>query len=273
MSDLLILPFDHRSSFAKLIGAKYPVTAAEKKKIETLKMIVFNGFLKVQEKYNGTAILVDEEFGQPVIKKAKERDVKVAMPTEKSGQQVFDFEFGKDYKAHIQKFNPSYVKTLVRYDPSADNEVQLKRLKQLANFCKRERFPFLFELLLGDKLSPKNMKTAIKQIQDYGILPQVWKLEPVTTKRAWKQVEAVIHEKNPKGKLILLGRAAPLKVAREWIKTAAEADVNGFAVGRTVFHAPLTKYVKGKATRKEAADMIAKRYEDLVKVWVSNRKE
>ena len=41
-------------------------------------------------------------------------------PAEKSGQDEFDFEYGDDFGAHIEKFNPTFCKVLVRYNPEGD---------------------------------------------------------------------------------------------------------------------------------------------------------
>ena len=35
-------------------------------------------------------------------------------------QEEFDFEYGNDYGAHIDKVDPQLVKVLVRYNPEAD---------------------------------------------------------------------------------------------------------------------------------------------------------
>ena len=52
-------------------------------------------------------MLVDEQFGGDIPREAKERGLKLAMPVEKSGQDEFDFEYGDDFGAHIEKFDPT----------------------------------------------------------------------------------------------------------------------------------------------------------------------
>jgi hypothetical protein len=46
--------------------------------------------------------------------------VPLAMPVEKSGQDEFDFEFGSDFGRHIEAFDPTFAKVLVRYNPEGD---------------------------------------------------------------------------------------------------------------------------------------------------------
>jgi hypothetical protein len=45
------------------------------------------------------------------------------MPVEKSGQDEFDFEYGEDFGSHIEDFDPTFSKVLVRYNPEWDPEV------------------------------------------------------------------------------------------------------------------------------------------------------
>src|ERR1051325_10498580 len=98
-----------------------------------------------------TGVLVDEQFGSDVPQQAKARGLKLAMPVEKSGQDEFDFQYGDDFGAHIEQFDPSFSKVLVRYNPEGDaamNERQLGRLKRLADWLHANGRLFLFELLV-----------------------------------------------------------------------------------------------------------------------------
>jgi len=58
-------------------------------------------------------------------------------PAEKSGQDEFDFEYGEDFAKHIEAFNPTFCKVLVRYNPEGDktlNQRQAARLKRLSDY-------------------------------------------------------------------------------------------------------------------------------------------
>jgi 5-dehydro-2-deoxygluconokinase len=63
----------------------------------------------------------------------------------------FDFEYGPDFAIHIEKFNPTFCKVLVRYNPGGDtalNQRQAVRLRRLSDYlhgCGRQ---FMFELLV-----------------------------------------------------------------------------------------------------------------------------
>ena len=110
------------------------------------------------------------------------------MPAERSGQKMFDFQYGDDFGAHIERFDPDFTKVLVRYNPDGDateNREQLAKLKRLSDWLKEHDRKFLFELLVpaedsqlqavdGDvdrydsELRPELMRRAIAEIQDRG---------------------------------------------------------------------------------------------------------
>src|SRR4030066_406545 len=199
--EVLILAFDHRSSFTeKLFGIKNrKPTAEEKKHIEEYKKLIFMGFRKALEKNvprEIAGLLVDEEYGADILREAKKSGFTFAMPVEKSGQEEFDFEYGEDYAKHVEEFDPTFVKVLVRYNPAGDamiNKRQLQRLRTLSDYLRQTSKPFLFDLIVpatsqqlaeagGSKetydqaIRPKLMVESLKEIQVAGIEPSVWKL-------------------------------------------------------------------------------------------------
>src|SRR5262249_49860164 len=143
-------------------------------------------------------ILVDEQFGAAILRDAAANGFTTACPAEKSGQEEFEFQYGQDFASHIEAFNPTFCKVLVRYNPEGDqalNQRQAARLRDLSDYLKRKgRSRFLFELLVppekaqlerlkGDKnaydieLRPKLMVGAIEQLQSADVEPDIWKIE------------------------------------------------------------------------------------------------
>ena len=60
--------------------------------------------------------------------------IKFAAPVEKSGQKIFDFEYGNSFGEKIKEVNADFVKILVRWNPSDDSDtrqVQGERIKTL----------------------------------------------------------------------------------------------------------------------------------------------
>ena len=145
---LYILAFDHRGSFQKkMFGIEGDPTPDETERIADAKHLIFEGMLKATEQglEPGTSgVLVDEQFGAPtgLPAQAKERGLLLAMPVEKSGQNEFDFQYGDEFGAHIEQFDPDFSKVLVRYNPDGDaemNERQRERLARLGDWLHRER--------------------------------------------------------------------------------------------------------------------------------------
>ncbi len=296
--ELLILAFDHRASFIeKMFGIKgRQPTLGEKERISEFKRMIFEGFKHALEKgvpKDIAGLLVDEEFGADILKEARKNLLTFAMPMEKSGQDEFDFEYGEEYPMHIDQFDPVLVKVLVRYNPEGEvmmNKRQLMRLRSLSDYLQSIRKPFLFELLvpatkeqlskLGDlkehydrELRPKLMVEAIKQIQDAGVEPTIWKLEGVEKASDAEAVVKAAQRDGRKAAVITLGRGESKEKVQEWLKVGAKIPgIIGFAVGRTIFWEPLADYKAGKLNRAAAVDKIAQNYADFANLWMHERK-
>jgi len=294
----LILAFDHRASFIeKMFGIKgRQPTQEERKRISEFKKMIFEGFkaaLKKGVPRELAGLLVDEEFGADVLKEARKSGLTFAMPMEKSGQDEFDFEYGDKYPMHIEEFDPTLVKVLVRYNPEGDfmmNKRQLMRLRSLSSYLQSIRKPFLFELLvpateeqlskLGEakeaydrELRPKLMVEAIKQIQDAGVEPTIWKLEGVEKATDAKEVVKTAQRDGRKAAVITLGRGESKEKVQEWLKVGAKIHgIIGFAVGRTIFWEPLAEHKAGRINKLAAIEGIAQNYTDFAKLWISERK-
>lgn len=296
--ELLILAFDHRSSFTeKLFGIKNRrPTSEEKKQIEDYKKMIFEGFtlaLKKRVPKEIAGLLVDEEFGANILREAKKGDLTFAMPVEKSGQEEFDFEYGENYVKHIEEFDPTFVKVLVRYNPTSDaalNQRQLQRLKMLSDYLQQAKKPFLFELIVpatpaqlaelgGSKeaydkeMRPKLMVESMKVIQAAGVEPSVWKLEGVDKPESAKAVVAQAQKNGRKAGVITLGRGESKEQVQKWLTVGAKiSGIIGFAVGRTIFWQPLSDYKTGKTSRPEAVENIASNYIEFSNLWLSEKK-
>src|SRR6201995_5271606 len=200
---LYILAFDHRGSFQKkMFGIEGEPTAEETATIADAKHIIYEGMTEAVQRgaeASVSGVLVDEQFGSDIPQLARAAGLKLAMPVEKSGQGEFDFQYGSEFGAHIEKFDPDFSKVLVRLNPEGDeglNRRQLGRLKELADWLHEHDRKFLFELLVpaeqaqldavgGDsdrydaELRPELMRQAIEQIQAAGVEVDIWKIEGV----------------------------------------------------------------------------------------------
>jgi myo-inositol catabolism protein IolC len=291
---LYILPFDHRGSFeTKMFGWEGVLTPDQTAQIAAAKRVIYDGFIAAIA--NGVAkekagILVDEQFGAAILHDAKARGLTTACPAEKSGQEEFDFEYGDDFAAHIESFQPTFCKVLVRYNPEGDqalNRRQSGRLKRLSDYLHGGNHSlFMFELLVppeksqldefkGDKkaydleLRPSLMVQAIRELQEAQVEPDVWKIEGLDRREDCASVVSVARRdgRDDVG-CIVLGRGEDDKKVREWLATAAPVPgFVGFAVGRTDFWEPLVGWLAKKITREDAVGEVARRYREFVDIF------
>jgi myo-inositol catabolism protein IolC len=291
---LYILAFDHRGSFQKkMFGIEGDPTPEETEHIADAKRLIFEGMLvAVGEgaEPGATGVLVDEQFGSDIPEHAREHGLKLAMPVEKSGQDDFDFQYGDDFGAHIEKFNPDFSKVLVRYNPDGDaemNKVQLGRLKRLADWLHDNDRKFLFELLVpatdeqlasvdGDsdrydaELRPELMRRAIEGTQNAGVEVDVWKIEGVDEQSdaAMLAEQARAGEGREGVTCVLLGRGASTEKVEQWLREAAPVDgFIGFAIGRSIWWDALKGWLGNDLDRETAAKQIADNYLHFVKVY------
>ena len=291
---LYILAFDDRGSFQKkMFGIQGEPTPEQAATIADAKKLIFEGMALAAERgveNDAVGVLVDEQFGSDIPTQAKAKGLKLAMPVEKSGQDEFDFEYGEEFGAHIERFDPDFSKVLVRYNPDGDaalNRRQLERLKRLADWLHARDRKFLFELLVpateqqlasvgGDadrydaELRPELMRRAIAEIQDFGIEVDVWKIEGVET-RADAQMLAE-QTRSGAGRehvaCVLLGRGASEAKVDHWLREAAPVEgFVGFAIGRSIWWDALRGFLDGDLPRADAASQIADKYLRFIKVY------
>jgi myo-inositol catabolism protein IolC len=290
---LYVLPFDHRGSFqTKMFGWKGALTPEQTAEIAATKQVIYDGFKAVvagglpKEK---AGILVDEQFGAAILRDANKHGYLTACPAEKSGQDEFDFEYGEDFGKHIEMFNPTFCKVLVRYNPEGDsalNQRQAARLKRLSDYLHSNRRLFMLELLVppekaqldrvkADKkafdleVRPGLMVKTIHQLQDIGIEADVWKVEGLDRREdCTKVVAAARRGGRDKVGCIVLGRGEDDKKVREWLAVAASVPgFIGFAVGRTTFWDPCVDQRSKKITREAAVAEIARRYKEWIAIF------
>jgi myo-inositol catabolism protein IolC len=292
---LYILAFDHRGSFQKkMFGIEGDPTPEQTDAIADAKHLIFEGLLKASEQGaepGVTGCLVDEQFGAPrdVPGQAKERGLILAMPVEKSGQNEFDFDYGDDFGAHIERFDPEFAKVLVRYNPEGDAEMnsrQAERLKRLADWLHEHDRKFLFELLVpaedfqlervdGDtdrydaELRPELMRQTIVEFQDMGTEVDVWKIEGIDTQEDCERIAKTARRGGRDGVIcVVLGRGADDDKVDHWLRQGAPVEgYAGFAIGRTIWWDALKGFLDGNMEREDAAAQIAEKYLRFVQVY------
>jgi myo-inositol catabolism protein IolC len=291
---LYILPFDHRGSFqTKLLGWTDALTIHQTAQIAAAKQVIYDGFraaLQAGVPEQKAGILVDEQFSAAILQNARAHGYNTACPAEKSGQEEFDFEYGDDFTEHIEAFQPTFCKVLVRYNPEGDralNTRQAARLRRLSNYLHgKSNSMFMFELLVPaektqleqlkeDKkaydlqLRPRLMVETIEELQDAGVEPDVWKIEGLDSRKDCEKVVAAARRGGrDKVGCIILGRGEDDQKVHEWLATASGVPgFIGFAVGRTSFWDALVNWRAKKITREQAVNDVARRYREFVEIF------
>ncbi len=294
---LYILPFDHRASFRTgMFGWTGVLNPEQRARVAAAKRVIYDGFVAAVDggvPRDAAGILVDEEFGAEILRDATLGGSITCVPAEKSGQDEFDFEFGTDYARHIEAFAPSFCKVLVRYNPGGDaasNRRQATRLRQLSEYLARSPSQYMFELLVpatpaqlldvradsaayDADLRPALMVGAMRELQDAGVEPDVWKVEGLDRRRDCERIVATA-QRDGRGHVgcIVLGRGESEAHVRAWLATAATVPgYIGFAVGRTTFWDALIAWRDAQITREMASAEIARRFQEWMHVFQAAR--
>ena len=293
--NLYILAFDHRGSFQKkLLGISGAPNPEESRRISDAKKVIFEGFQQAVSEgapKEHAGLLVDEQFGADIARQARREGYILAMPVEKSGQNEFDFEYGEEFGKHIEEFDPTFSKVLVRYNPDGDREMnatQIVRLQVLSTWLHERGRKFLFELLVpaepsqlaqvgGDEerydkeLRPGLMVQTIIDMQAGGVEPDVWKIEGIDRREACEGIaKTVRREGRDDVACVVLGRGANEDAVIHWLKQGAGVrGYIGFAIGRTIWWEPLKAYLAGDADRAAAAKTISENYRRMIDIYSS----
>src|SRR6201996_7924815 len=290
-SPLFMLAFDHRKSIRPLFGIEGDRDADERARIGAAKELVYEGLLAAVPRLPGEArpgLLVDEEFGTPVLERARDTSVVAAVAVERSGQKEFQFEY-EDFAAHLDRLRPELAKALVRYNAGGDralNDRQLERLKILSDrLAEIDGTDLLFELLVpptdeqlaefgNDRerfdadLRPALMVEAIEQIQDAGIEVAIWKIEGIESTADCERVAAACRRGGRSADCLILGRGADEAKVAHWLSIAAPTPgFGGFAVGRTIWWDAIAAHLAGEVDRAATVETIASRYLHFVDVY------
>lgn len=290
---LFIMAMDQRDSFGTLFGVEGQPTEEQLAAMRDAKSLIFAAAHRVMDDTplvgGRLGILVDEELGTDVARAAKEAGFVLAMPVEASGSKEFKFEYGDDFPAHIEAFDPDWVKVLVRFnpeDPAELRERQTATLRQLHDYTLASRRRWMLELLvpptseqsekyedssLYDELARPGLTVqVIEALTAAGVHPGIWKLEGYeSTESAARVLAAVRASGLPESSCIVLGRNAPQRQVDHWLTVGAPLEgYVGFAVGRSNWRQPLVDFLAGRADREQTESRIARHYRHYIHTYL-----
>ncbi|MFT4151307.1 MAG: 5-dehydro-2-deoxygluconokinase [Paracoccaceae bacterium] len=264
-----VFAFDHRMQLEDLPGSTPD-------RIGAFKQLALQAVLRVADGRPGYGLLCDNRLGQEALHAATGRGLWIGRPAEWPGSRPLRLEpeLGPDCGALAEWPLDHVVKVLCFYHPDddaamrADQEATVARLFAAA---RRNRLEFLLEII-PSKAGPMADDTAARAIQrfyDIGIFPDWWKLEPMTSDRAWDLACAAITRNDPHTRgIVVLGLAAGEGELADSFRVAARHPlVKGFAVGRTIFGPAAEGWLAGRIGDEQAITMMADNYARLCTIW------
>lgn len=292
---LYFLAFDHRGVFARsVLEEEESHTPEQARTIADCKQTILAGGLHALAAgtvARGQAgVLIDEHYGAEVARAARAAGLVLTMPVEEADCDLFAFDFGDDFGAHVEAFDPDFAKVLVRWNPDGDrdgNAAQGERLSELSAWLRARGRKLLFELLVpptdeqlaraeGDRTRfereqrPQLMRRGMAELQAAGVEVDVWKLEGIDD--ADDAAAAVAQAREGAGRervaCTVLGAGAGPERVEHWLRVAAATEgFCGFAIGRSIWREPLQRRLAGEIAEEEAARSIADEYARLVAVY------
>lgn len=290
---LALLAFDHRAEFSRATFGCEPTQLSERdlERLVEAKALIAESYLKAIEVDPAPVrggILVDEQAGAAVLRASMERDFVLGLPVEKADQDIFTFQFGDDFRPHVQDFAPDFVKALIRYntdDAKADRQTQIERLLVLSNWLREAGIEFMFELVVRpsaqqlasvdgdriryeDELRPQVVLACMQELLAAGIHVDIWKLEGIADPAAAALIGQCATQGGARECVILGGGASVDRVDR-WLQVAAGTEgFNGFVIGRSIWREPVKAWLSGASTKDEARASIATEYRTFVQRYL-----
>ena len=295
---LYILPFDHRASFQTgLFGWKGTLDAEQTARVAASKQVVYEGFkaaLAGGVPKDRAGILVDEQFGAAILADAAKAGFITSAPAEKSGLARVRLRVRRrlrsPHRGHgshlLQGAGPLQprgrrgderapgrapapaLRVPARPRPALHvRAARTGRRRPSSNACGGDQHAY------DRELRPGLMVDAIRELQDAGVEPDVWKIEGLDRQADCEEVVAAAQRdgRTDVG-CIILGRGENEQKVVEWLSTAAAVPgFIGFAVGRTSFWEPLVAWRDEQLSAEEAAAQIANRYREWVDIFEKAR--
>lgn len=290
-AEILTFAMDHRDSYRRLLGLADPPVPAESRVGRAVKSIVFDGFEAAVDKLGpqGLAVLLDEEYGQPLAQRAHDLGVLVCAPVERSGQVELELEFGDALPRLVDSLGADLLKVLLRYNAEGDVELnrrQAERVAEVSVWCQEQRIPLMGEILVpmtpqqreqyaarpGDwdaVRRPELTQQAIQELRAAGADPSLWKIEGLDDPAPAEAIVATARaDGRPDVSCVVLGRGESLDRVEDWLRVAASVDgFVGFAVGRSLWNDEARAAHHGEISADEARRRVADKYLRVVQAW------
>jgi 5-dehydro-2-deoxygluconokinase len=224
-----------------------------------------------------------------VQEEARSLGIRFAAPVEKSGQKIFDFEYGDEFGEKINEVGADFIKILVRWNPDDDEEsrkIQGARIKTLSDWIVENEKKFLLEFLVpatdeqlamvdgeqsryDSEIRPGLAVKVVEEMREKGADPDIWKIEGLDSTEDCNKVASAIRDGGREGVIaVVLGRGADDQKVNEWLKAGASVEgYKGFAIGRSIFWDSLKAWFTEEINREQAVEQISEKYRNFISVY------
>ena len=268
---LRALAIDHRMQL-EVVADRLDVPRS---RIADFKVLAVQAAVRVADGRPGFGTLLDSTYGTRAFTCAAQANLWVGRPIEQPGSRPLDFDQLPDLGSHLVEWPVTHtVKCLCFYHPDdppelkARQERELLRANDAARTVGRE---LLVEIIAGKHghLDDSVIARVLTRLYDLGIKPDWWKLESQATVEAWRRIEAVIQERDPYCRgIVILGLEAPEHELAAAFRCAATSPlVRGFAVGRTIFASAAEAWLANRIDDETAVADMVDRFGRLVMAW------
>jgi 5-dehydro-2-deoxygluconokinase len=272
---LIALAIDHRAQLEAIADQ----VGASRDRIAAFKCLAVEAAAAVAAGRTGFGMLLDGTYGREALFRATDLDFWIGRPVEEPASRALDFEGGGSLAAKLLEWPVNHtIKCLCFYHPDDPEDFRLAQERQLARVHDAARSlgrELLLEVIASKHGSLDDTTTSgvLARLYDLGIAPDWWKLEPQPGEAAWLHIEAIIAERDPACRgIVMLGLdASEDELAAAFRKAAGAPRVKGFAVGRTIFGEPARAWLAGQIADKEAVQRMASSFARLVAAWEAAR--
>ncbi len=270
---LMALAIDHRSQLEDLAGGNPELLA----RIPAFKVLAVKAAERIANGRPGFGMLIDDKYGREALfAAARNKDFWIAKPIELPGSRPLQFEFSQDLGSRLIDWPVDHcIKVLSFYhpdDPAEMKAAQIAKLRSAFEAARKVGREILIEIIAGKHgaLNDQTIPRALDELYDAGLKPDWWKLEPQASRTAWAAIDAVIEQRDPLCRgVVLLGLEAPYDVLKEGFAAARTSKtVKGFAVGRTIFADASKAWLAGEMTDEQAIADMAGKFGALVDLWL-----
>ncbi|MFC6489164.1 bifunctional 5-dehydro-2-deoxygluconokinase/5-dehydro-2-deoxyphosphogluconate aldolase [Nitratireductor sp. GCM10026969] len=277
-SEMRVFAFDHRMQLEEMADD----IGAPRARIGDFKVLCLEAAQRVAGGNSGYGILCDGRHGREALYRAAGSGLWIGRPVEWPGSRPLELEpeIGPDFGGLVEWPLEHVVKVLCFYHPDDDAEVKERQedvVKRLFAASRRNRLEMLLEIIPSKVRAADAQASAavIERFYEIGVYPDWWKLEPMTSHKAWENACNAITRNDPYTRgIVVLGLDAPAEELEESFTVAAGFDlVKGFAVGRTIFGEAARRWLAGEIGDDEAVSSMARKYEALCAVWDRARAE